>query len=258
MALFEELHALYASGLRGELQLRALAIYAETLRAAQRFADARAVCRAAQTFPSYRRSSHLDVVSNLLAIEALVEDEGGGDKLRARRLIREAIGAMTKFGRVSRAPLTPPRVAIWRAKLANNLGNVERELGNVVRAERLYRYSMRIKLEFSEEVAAAQTASNLSVLLIMQNRLAEAHEMLRYVVQTLSKSLEMYLCRSSLFDNAVGLSNFVGLDSSGLEFGKVRLDALHAAIGDAKSPARRILDTLDALNDIARRYSILT
>jgi tetratricopeptide (TPR) repeat protein len=257
LALFEELHAFYASGLRGKLQLRALAIYAETLRASQRFPDALAVCRAAQTSPSYYRSSNLDVASNILAIEALAEDEGGGDKLRARRLIREAIAAMTKFGRVSRARLTPPRVAIWRAKLANNLGNIERELGNALRAERLYRYSMRIKLELSEEVAAAQTASNLSVLLITQHRLAEAHEMLRYVVQTLSKSMETYLCRSSLFDNAIALSNFLGLDLSGLEFGRVRLDDLRAAVPDEKSPARPILDALEGLNDIARKHAIL-
>ena len=258
MPLFEELYGLYATLLRGKFQLRALAIYAETLRAAQRFADALAVCRVAQTVPSYNRPLHLDVVSNLLAIEALVESEGGGDKLRARKLTREAIVVMAKFGHVSRAPLTPQRVAIWRAKLANNLGNIERELGKVVRAEILYRYSMRIKLEFSEEVAAAQTASNLSVLMIIQNRLLEAHEMLQYVTQTLSKSMDIYLGRSSLFNNAVALSNFVGIEWGNLKFGNVRLEALRAATADSESAVRAIFCDLESLDNILRAYPILS
>ena len=162
LELFQEFYSFYATRLTGKLQLRAMAIYADTLRAGQRFEAALEVCRRAKKLSGYRRSSNLDVVSNILGIEALVEDEGGGDKIRARSLIRKAFGAMKKFGRLSKALSTPSRVAVWRAKLANNLGNLERNLGNFRRAEFLYRYSMRIKLEFSEEVAAAQTASNIS------------------------------------------------------------------------------------------------
>jgi hypothetical protein len=90
----------------------------------------------------------------------------------------------------------------------------------------------------------------------MQNRLTEADHMLRYVIQTLSKSMETYLCRSSLFNNAVALSTFLKLDSSGLAFGNVQLEVLRSNIADRKSLLGAILGDLEALEEIAQRYAV--
>ena len=254
-----ELQTLYRAHLKGRDLLRAKGVLADTLRASQRFTEAFNVCLGATKLPSYRRDSNLDLQSYLLTLMGLCEHEGSAHRDRARSLFRRALRAMNEFGRRDRAAQTPVRVAVWRAKIANNLGNVERDEGRHLRAEKLYRLSINAKLAHGEEGAAAQTYSNLSVLQIDLGRLEEASRSLTPVLEAMHKSPEAYLCRSAIYDNVIALVHHLGGPIENVVFGAVNIDEVEyfarGSVDDVPA-ALTIVDQLRDLQMILNRLSL--
>lgn len=251
--LLSETFRLYRPDLRGRDRLRASGALADTLRGAQKFSDAYAVCLKEARLRSYKKDANLDLQSYLLTLMGLCEHEGAAHLERARSLLLQALGAMNRFGLRDHSPETPARVAVWRAKVANNLGNVERDRGRVGRAQNLYRLSIETKLTYGEESAAAQTRSNLSVLKIGLGEHDEASAGLALVVEAMKKSPEVYICRSAIYDNAIALLQSAGLPTERVTFGSVGLDEIQQLLtgeGRLTADLQAILDSLRELQEI--------
>jgi len=252
----EEIYALYRKHLNGRDLLRAKGVLADTLRGAQRFRDAFAVCRVATSLPSYRQDSNLDLQSYLTTLMALCEHEGSSNLATARSLLLDALAAMNRFGKRDLAPETPQRVAVWRAKVASNLGNVERDAGHFLRAERLYRLSIAAKLSCGEEGAAALTRSNLSVLKILSGRFEDAQRNLVTVVEAMKKSPEIYICRTAIYDNAIAIAQTLGRPTEDIAFSHVHLDDVRQMVrvnADDSSVLVEIIGQLRSLQAIIHR-----
>lgn len=246
----EKLITLYKKHLNGRYLLRALGVLADTLRAAQRFEEAFAACQRAASLPSYNRDSNLDLQSYILTLMALCEHEGSAHLEPARLLLLKSLSAMNRFGRRDLKPETPQRVAVWRAKIANNLGNVERDAGRFHRAEKLYRFSIDAKISHSEEGAAAQSFSNLGALQITTGRFHEARMSLGRVVEAMEKSPQIYICRTAIYDNALAIAQTLDCAPDCIAFDNTRLIDVRTMIREKAGDLPILIEIVEILESL--------
>lgn len=189
----------YLPFLRGRGKYKAIYSVADCLRIGGLYDEAIRLGNKILRSKFANRPDQADLISSVYVLFGLCDlDRKNNNYDQIENWFLQALDLTDQFSSLHRDDSQTAAIENWKARIFNNLGELNATKGDYKKAIKCYKKSLKIKEYFHEGKGVAQTKSNLAKVYLMKRNLKLALECLNKVVELMNESPDVYICRDAI------------------------------------------------------------